>query len=126
MGHEPFLQGVIRAGTEWFREGSEVCYCPLAKYRLPKLSPLLRRVSLNSTTTIGIWEPVTSFAVIPYIQGVTETIKRILNSHNVKVAQKPFQTLRHIFAKPEDPVTKRNNERRQPANRQSRCVSFCH
>ena len=24
---EPFLQGVIRAGTEWFREGSEVCYC---------------------------------------------------------------------------------------------------
>ena len=51
-------------------------------------------------------EPATSFAVIPYIQGVTETIKRILNSHNVKVAQKPFQTLRHIFAKPKDPVTK--------------------
>ena len=37
-------------------------------------------------------EPVTGFAVIPYIQGVTEPIKRILNSHNVKVAQKPFQT----------------------------------
>ena len=41
-----------------------------------------------------------------YIQGVTETIKKILNSHNVKVAQKPFQTLGHIFAKPKDPVTK--------------------
>ena len=27
MGHEPFLQGVIRAGAEWFREVSEVCYC---------------------------------------------------------------------------------------------------
>ena len=27
-------------------------------------------------------------------------------SHNVKVAQKPFQTLGHIFAKPKDPVTK--------------------
>ena len=48
----------------------------------------------------------TGFAVIPYIQGVTEPIKRILNSHNVKVAQKPFQTLGHIFAKPKDPVTK--------------------
>ena len=35
-----------------------------------------------------------------------EPIKRILNSHNVKVAQKPFQTLGHIFAKPKDPVTK--------------------
>ena len=29
-----------------------------------------------------------------------------MNSHNVKVAQKPFQTLGHIFAKPKDPVTK--------------------
>ena len=51
-------------------------------------------------------EPATGFVVIPYIQGVTEPIKRILNSHNVKVAQKPFQTLGHIFAKPKDPVTK--------------------
>ena len=32
----------------------------------------------------------TGFAVIPYIQGVTEPIKRILNSHNVKVAQQPY------------------------------------
>ena len=45
-------------------------------------------------------------ATLVYIQGVTETIKRILNSHSVKVAQKPFQTLGHIFAKPKDPVTK--------------------
>ena len=29
-----------------------------------------------------------------------------MNSHNVKVAQKPFQTLGHTFAKPKDPVTK--------------------
>ena len=29
-----------------------------------------------------------------------------MNGHNVKVAQKPFQTLGHIFAKPKDPVTK--------------------
>ena len=42
-------------------------------------------------------EPTTGFAFIPYTQGVTEPIKRILNSHNVKVAQKPFQTLGHIF-----------------------------
>ena len=36
-------------------------------------------------------EPANGFAVIPYIQGVTEPIKRILNSQNVKVAQKPFR-----------------------------------
>ena len=34
------------------------------------------------------------------------TLLSSLNSHNVKVAQKPFQTLGHIFAKPKDPVTK--------------------
>ena len=38
-------------------------------------------------------EPVTGFAVIPYIQGVTEPIKRILKSHNVKVALKPCHWL---------------------------------
>ena len=31
------------------------------------------------------------------------TLLSSLNSHNVKVAQKPFQTLGHIFAKPKDP-----------------------
>ena len=32
--------------------------------------------------------------------------KRILNSYNVKVTKKPFQTLGHIFSKRKDPVTK--------------------
>ena len=61
---------------------------------------------VTTSSTPNEREPATSFAVIPNIQGVTEPIKRILNSHNVKVAQKPFQTLGHIFAKPKDPVTK--------------------
>ena len=46
------------------------------------------------------------FAVVPYSHGVTEPIKRILCSYNVKVAQKPFFTLNHIFAKPKDSVPK--------------------
>ena len=45
-------------------------------------------------------EPATGFAFIPYIQGVTEPIKRILNSHNVKVAQKPFQRTDAIYSIP--------------------------
>ena len=55
--------------------------------------------------TSGDEDSATGFAVIPYIRGVTEPIKRVLSSHNVKVAQKPFQTLSHIFAKPKDPVS---------------------
>ena len=62
--------------------------------------------SVTISSTLDEREPATGFAVIPYIQGVMEPIKRILNSHNVKVAQKPFQTLGHIFTKPKDPVTK--------------------
>ena len=50
-------------------------------------------------------EPATGFVVIPYIHGVTEPIKRILNGHNVYVVQKPFQTSGHIFAKLKDPIT---------------------
>ena len=38
--------------------------------------------------------------VVPYIQGVTEPIKRILSNCNIKVALKPYLTLGHIFAKP--------------------------
>ena len=53
--------------------------------------------NITTSSTPDERKPATGFAVIPYIQGVTEPIKRILNSHNVKVAQKPFQTLEHIF-----------------------------
>ena len=42
-------------------------------------------------------ELATCFAVFPYIQGVTEPIKRILNSHNVKGAQKTFSDFGAYF-----------------------------
>jgi hypothetical protein len=47
---------------------------------------------------------VKGYAIVPYIQGVTEPIKRILSNCNIKVALKPYLTLGHIFAKPKDPV----------------------
>ena len=40
------------------------------------------RKLVTTSSTLDEREPVTSFAVIPYIQGVTEPIKRILNTHN--------------------------------------------
>ncbi len=47
---------------------------------------------------------IKGYAVAPYIQGVTEPIKRILSNCNIKVALKPYLTLGHIFAKPKDPI----------------------
>ena len=43
------------------------------------------------------------YAIIPYIRGVTEPIKRILINCNGKVSKKSYLTLGHIFAKPKDP-----------------------
>ncbi len=47
---------------------------------------------------------IKGYAVVPYIQGVTEPIKRILSNCNIKVALIPCLTLGHIFAKPKDPI----------------------
>jgi hypothetical protein len=44
------------------------------------------------------------YAIVPYIRGVAEPIKRILSNCNINVALKPYLTLGHIFAKPKDPV----------------------
>ena len=56
-----------------------------------------RSISVEKVSTAG-------FVVVSQIRGVTEPIKRISASHNVKVAQKRFQTLNHIFSKTKDCV----------------------
>ena len=43
---------------------------------------------------------------IPYIHRVTEPIKRIVFSYDVKVAQKPLLTVNHILEKTKDHVPK--------------------
>ena len=45
------------------------------------------------------------FTTIPYIGGVSEPIKKILNQHNIQVALKPYKTIGSMFPKPKDPVS---------------------
>ena len=47
-----------------------------------------------------------AYASIPYIKGVSERIRRILNRENIKTAFKPQKTLGHVFKKPKDRPTK--------------------
>ena len=54
----------------------------------------------NQLQLVALLMKETGFAIIPYIQGVTEPIQRILNSHNVKVAQKPFQRTDAVYSIP--------------------------
>ncbi|KAL9975777.1 hypothetical protein ACROYT_G012971 [Oculina patagonica] len=41
-----------------------------------------------------------SFAVLPYIKGITEPLTRILKSHDIRVTNKPIKTLQQEFSVP--------------------------
>ena len=43
-----------------------------------------------------------TFATLPYVKGVSEQVKNVLNKTNIKTAFKPILTLAHYFRKPKD------------------------
>ena len=42
----------------------------------------------------------TSYAVLPYIKGLTENITRTLRTHDIRVTNKPLKTLQQLFPPP--------------------------
>ena len=44
------------------------------------------------------------FTTIPYIQGISDKIRRILNEAGLKVALKPCKTIGNLFSLPKDPI----------------------
>ena len=42
----------------------------------------------------------TSYAVLPYIKGLTENITRTLHTHDIRVTNKPLTTLQQLFPSP--------------------------
>ena len=50
---------------------------------IPNIFPRNCHKLVITSNTPDEKDPATDFAVVPYTQGVTEPIKRILNSHNV-------------------------------------------
>ena len=46
----------------------------------------------------------TTFVSIPYVQGVSEHIKRVLAQIGIEVALKPYFTLSSVFRKPKDVI----------------------
>ena len=58
-------------------------------------------VIMNRTQTSVNSGPVTT-ATIPYIRGTSETIARILQPYNIRVAHKPITTLRRLLTNVRD------------------------
>ena len=71
----------------------------------------------NTQTNSG---PVTT-ATIPYIRGTSETIARILQPYNIRVAHKPITTLRRLLANVKD---KDKPEDRQGAVYEIKCCDY--
>lgn len=57
--------------------------------------------------------PIAGFASLPYIKGLTEPLKRLLKSYDIRVATKPLSTLQQLFPSPKD---------RPPSERQTNVV----
>ena len=59
----------------------------------------------NSKIVATSSNPYKHFTSIPYVQGTSEKIKRVLNEAGVNVAMKPVHTIRHVLPLPKDPYT---------------------
>ena len=60
-----------------------------------------RRSSSVAPTSTPEWRAV---AVIPYVQGVCECLRRVLTPLQIRVCFKPFLTLQQMLSKPKDQV----------------------
>ena len=58
----------------------------------------------NSVASQQSTQQFQGFASIPYVQGISEPIKRILAEVDIGAATKPHFTLSSIFRKPKDPI----------------------
>ena len=68
----------------------------------PTRATFLSRKYKRSQTHNSLFKQFTS---IPYVQGTSQRIRRVLNEAGVGVAMRPVKTIRHIFPFPKDPYT---------------------
>jgi len=56
----------------------------------------------RALTTQSAEDNFNGFVVLPYVQGVSEKIGRILKQQKVKAAYKPLQTINSLFPRPKE------------------------
>ena len=70
----------------------------LKEHNYPKsfLYDCLGRLTLNDCNYPEGDSAVKGFAIVPYIQGIAEPIRKVLNNCGIRVALKLFRTLKHF------------------------------
>ena len=59
---------------------------------------------ITSNVDVKKEEKPTATVTIPYVQGIAESIRRLLEKVDVKVRMRPYRTLRQILVRLKDPV----------------------
>ena len=107
--HHPFNQKISAAGT-LFSRANRITSNNEKKIRVPQNNKKLKNNRFPSSKcsfkkylqnhSIRRIEKLKRFTLIPYVQGVSETISRILTQFGIGVALKPHHTLSSLFRKP--------------------------
>ena len=110
--HHPFSQEVSIARTFYFRAEKIINNESNRKSELSKIKDTLQSDEFNCSNTFfskttqnrNSSNNCTTFVSIPYVQGVSEPIKRDLAQIGTEVALKPYFTLSSVFRKPKDVI----------------------
>ena len=79
----------------------------------------------TETTETNANSTPTTTATIPYIKGMSETIARILQPYNIRVAHKPITTLRHLLNNVKDKDEPNNRQGAVYKIKCSDCQASC-
>ncbi len=81
--------------------------CGYPKWSFKKVMEQISKKKENKTTKQkekSKDEKSKGMVVLPYVQGVTEQLKRVFSKHNIATSIKPHMTLRNILVHPKDKI----------------------
>ena len=90
---------VIEEST--IKSALKVCGYPEWSFNKVKKQMSKPKAKVNKKTTVSDRKSATS-VTLPYIQGVTESVQRILRKHNISSAVRPHTSLKKMLVHPKD------------------------
>ena len=80
---------------------------------------------INHAKDKGDQAVMCNLVVLPYAEGASEKITRVLNQHNIKVPHKPVRTLSSFFRRPKDQQKKQDTRGTVYKIKCNDCAAVC-